>query len=624
MCGIYGMACAPDRPLRHPERLAAMGDRLRHRGPDGSGRIVEPSWALGAERLRIIDPTDRADQPLPAARGGGWLLANGEIYNAPDLRKRYRDYRFRSGTDVEVVHPLLADRGHGGLGELRGMFALAHWDAGRHELLLARDPAGEKPLFYAEAHGEIWFASEIQALLVHPDLDRDLDDRAITAYVALGYIPEPRTPFRAIRKLPAGCVGVWSPGRGLFISSYAYGPTAQREHPRDAADVARSIRESVTTAVRLQLRSDVPVGIFVSGGMDSALIAALATHEVNPSDIHTFTVRFADRGYDEGVHARRLATELGTEHHEASADWQDLEEAMWALVRGMAEPLADPALLPTWLLARRARGQVGVVLSGEGADELFGGYPTYLGHRWAAAGARVPGPLRDAIGHLLSGPAASTARVPIAYLLLRFLETADQDWARRHVTWFGTGLFPLLSADARDRLIEDLAIPAGVEDAVRAAMDLDYRTSLRDGLLVKLDRATMLHGLETRAPFLDPEVVRLSRTLTGRESVGRATTKLALRRAARGLVAPWVLHRRKRGLSVPIAAWINGALRQTIDDLLPADGPVVSGVLPALPIAQLLSEHRQGRRNHARALWALAILQLWHRYWVSGVRHDTR
>lgn len=610
MCGIYGMVSLAEAPLRHPQRLGEMGVSLRHRGPDGTGQCETPHAAIGAERLRIVDRRSRADQPFDDG-GGRWLVANGEIYNAAAIRAQFSTYGYRSRSDIECLLPLLAARGADGLDDVDGMFALALWNARDRSLLLARDRAGEKPLFYLRVGSEVWFASEIQALLRHPCLGRAIDDAAVTDYLALGYVREPRTLFRHVRKIPAGSAVVFH-GASCTRRAIEY-PAGGTPRSPEAA-VARLL-ELLENAVAKQLRADVPVGVFTSGGVDSSLIAAIAANR-SPGRLHTFTARVHPAPYDEGAFGRRLAAQLGTRHHEVTVDERGLTGALDLVSERFVEPLADPALLPTLLLARAAKRHVGVALSGEGADELFGGYPTYLGHQLAPALTRVPARALHVLHRAIAPLAASHSRVPVAFLADRLLRHAADDWISRHLSWFGTGLFPLLPPPARDALRTSLADQAHDTSAVASAMTLDFTTYLREGLLVKLDRAAMLASLETRAPYLDAHVTAFARGLPLSWTVRGARTKWLLKAAARERLPAWVVRRRKQGFSVPVAAWVNGSLRGEVDRLLAPERLARLGVLADLPIAQLLSEHRSGRANHGRPLWALIVLQRWFERWV--------
>jgi asparagine synthase (glutamine-hydrolysing) len=589
--------------LGHPEILRGMGQILSHRGPDGSGTVQQPHAAFGA-------------QPFQESGRARWLVANGEIYNAPALRSRYQDYPYRSRSDVEPLLPLLADIGPAGLTAVDGMFALASWDDCDRTLILARDRAGEKPLFYAAIAGEIWFASEIQALLLHPTIRRDLDDGALADYLTFGYVREPRTMFRAIRKVPAGT--------GLVFRSKGCSPSVHSIHypsiaPAPTAQAARrQLRTLLENAVAKQLTADVPVGIFASGGLDSSLLTAIAVEFVEPQRLHTFTARFADRSYDESACARRIARHFGTRHLEVDAGAASLQEALRTAVAGLAEPVADPAILPTYLLARAARDHVGVVLSGEGADELFGGYPTYLGHHLAASWQGLPASVREAVRKGFMRAGASHRAVPLRLLAHRFLAHAGEEWVTRHLCWFGTGLFASLDPETQASIRLSLSARMGGVDAVAGAMALDFDTYLREALLVKLDRTTMLVSLEARAPYLDAAVTALGKALPTAFKIQGMRTKRLLRDVAREFLPGWVIRRRKRGLSVPIAAWLNGGLRHEVDRLLAPDRLRRQGVLPDLPIAQLLTEHRGGRANHARALWALVVFQYFLEEWIPG------
>jgi asparagine synthase (glutamine-hydrolysing) len=619
MCGIYGMVSLTGSALAHPELMSGMGRALRHRGPDASGRLVRARGALGAERLRIMDPDPRADQPLHDRASDRWLVCNGELYNAPALRAQYRAYPFRTKTDVEPLLPMLQADGPEALSSVAGMFALAAWHEGTNALTLARDRAGEKPLFYIVVDNEVWFASEIQALLLHPRFAREIDPVARQDYLAFGHVREPRTLFRGLHKVGAGTFLTF----GADCRPPEARPFARVVAPEvNGPDRAGALSDLLRCAVRRQVKADVPVGSFLSGGLDSTLVTSLASTELKPSPIDCFTVAFPSRSYDEREHARAVTQHFGGRYHEVLADDTALRAALAEVVSRFAEPVADPAVLPTIMLARHARNHVGVVLSGEGADELFGGYPTYIGHWLAEAISRVPAGLRRSSSRLLRSAAGAPRSVSPAFLAYRLLDHAEDDWAARHLTWFGTGLFPFLDRRVKAGLVESIhehssnGTAAGNPPGAQA-MALDFATYLREGLLVKLDRATMAHSLEARAPFLDPDLSAFARDLPLEAKVRRFTTKRLLREVARDVVPRWVIRRRKHGLRVPIAEWINGTLRPEVDRLLDPRRISFTGLACDLPVRRLLSEHRSGHANHARALWAVIMLQYWFEHWVE-------
>ncbi len=601
MCGIYGMVSLDGSNLRRPDLAPRLAHALKHRGPDGVGEQTDQDAILGATRLRIVDRRDTGNQPF-VGPGGTVVVCNGEVYNAGEIRNRHPTYRYRSKTDVEPLVPLLETHGPTALTWLDGMFAIAAWNRETRTLLLVRDRAGEKPLFYAQFGHEVWFASEIQALREHPDKSCSLDSAAIADYLALGYVREPKTLHPEIRKIPAGTVVTFT-ANGSTSS-----PLDQRTDKTTTVHSARPdrLRSLLQSAVIKQMHADVPVGVFTSGGLDSSLVTAFAT-QVQPG-VHTFTARFTDSSYDEGLFARAVAAHFRSRHHEVVVNPKTLTEALEIVTARVAEPISDPAVLPTTLLSRVARQHVGAVLSGEGADEFFGGYPTYIGHQWADTVTRLPSPILASIRQTLTRKAASSKRVPMAMLLDRFLSHSADDTHRRHVSWFGTGLLRYLPRDWQDHVLGGL--PTHI-DPVLAAMEMDVSGYLREGLLTKLDRASMLWSLETRAPFLDKYVVAYARSLPRHEKVAGRKLKIALAEAAHGVVPSWIIRRRKRGLSVPIGSWINNELRTTVGRLLEPKRIANQTFMPELPVARLLAEHQQGRANHSRALWALIVLQLW-------------
>lgn len=603
MCGIYGMVARRGAALCRPAAADAMARALRHRGPDGHGRRAWKDAVLGVTRLRVVDLDPRADQPFTDATGMVTVACNGEIYNAPALRRRYAAFPFQSASDVEAVLPLFLDRGADGLAELDGMFALAVLDRRAGRLVLARDRAGEKPLFTASVGGECWFASEIGALLDAGAVRRSLDVGALRAFLRHGYIGEPATPFADIRKIPAGTI-VTVDGRGTAFRRY-WDP----DGPADAS--AAALPALMREAVARQTRADVPVGVFTSGGLDSSLLAALAAEAIGPARIRTFTVGFHDRSYDERRYADRLARTLGTTHESVTVDDEQVVEALDTLA-ATGEPIGDPAAVPTLVLARAAKTSVTVVLSGEGADEVFGGYPTYVGHRYAPYWAGLPAPVRAVVRAAVRALPSSGRRVPMTFLLGRFVDAAHLPWPERHLAWFANGLPPdALGAAAW----ADRTTPAMPEtDPVAGAMRLDYAGPLRERLLVKLDRATMRASLEARAPFLDPALTRAVRAAGGAHVRGPWTKRL-LREVARPILPRFILRRGKRGLSVPLHRWLSGPLARATDRLATAGRLAAAGLVDPTRVAVLVAAQRAGHAEHARALWTLLVAQHWLSYW---------
>lgn len=591
-----------------------MGEALRHRGPDGSATFREAHVAIGTERLRIIDLHERADQPFASPDGQVWLQANGEIYNSAELRALHPEYPFRSHSDVEAILPLYLERGTDAIPMLDGMFGLVIWDHRTRTLTLARDRAGEKPLFYTRVNGEVLFASELQCLLRHPDVSRELDPVAIAEYLRLGWIPEPRTPFAGIHRVPAGTYMRFR-ADGTSETVRYWDPYAFDIEPIAPREAVFELQRLIEEAVAKQLMSDVPVGVFISGGLDSSILATLASKVVGVQKVHTFSAQFAEESYDESSDAARLARRMRTRHVPVRTDEETLLDALRNVTQRVAEPLADPAILPTFLLARAAREHVKVILSGEGADELFGGYPTYLGHKIAPRYAALPSVMRRGIRSTVFAVPASRRKVTLEFLLKRFVDNAERPWIERHLSWFGTGLSTHVYASTPPPMPELEDVPQ-LDDPLAAAMLFDYRNYLRDNLLVKVDRATMLSSVEARAPFLDREVSAFALSLPSDLRVRRMTTKWVLKKAAEKWLPREVIHRRKRGLSVPIASWINGGLRSEVDRLLDPQRLRSQGIVNERYVGSLLAAHRSGEANHARALWAVVMLQYWLEFGV--------
>src|SRR5262245_28160197 len=574
MCGIFGWFSTLGAQPPDDDLLVRMAAVLRHRGPDEGGVFASGPIALGSRRLSIID-LEHGRQPLADESGDLRLVCNGEIYNAPSLRRDLeRRHRFRTHSDVEVLIHLYEEHGTGFLTHVEGMFALALWDSRRRELILARDRMGEKPLYHATHDGIVTFASELSALRLVRGVGDEPDPAALRLYLALGHFPAPHSPYRGIHKLRPGSMIVFRAGDPAPRSSQWW---SLREHARrgaarggsdrpDAATV-RVLRETIERSVAAQLMADVPLGVALSGGLDSAVIDTLAAGQ-QPEPRDTFTVAFPDPSYDEHAPALALATRIGAVPHVVHAGHMQLMGAIERLGAHMDEPLGDPAVLPTFLLAEEARRHVKVMLGGEGADELFGGYPTYPGHQAAVAYARCPRWLRR---HVLE-PAvrawpSSDHKVTLEFLLKRFVNHAADPLLERHSAWFGV-LPPREAMALAGQRLRDGFDPREPVTTLRRAlgaaeewndselaqvMTVDALFFLGEGLLTKLDRVCMSCSLESRSPYLGRDVVELAAAMPVGWKVRGLSTKWILREATRDLVPRDFLARRKRGLSVPLA-----------------------------------------------------------------------
>jgi len=608
MCGICGIATT--RGAVDPARLAAMSSTLVHRGPDSDGVYVDGPVGLAARRLAIIDLVT-GDQPLANEDGRVTVVQNGELYNYRELRLELEraGHVFSTSSDTEVLAHLYEEHGEGFAERLRGMFAVALWDSEQRRLLLARDRYGIKPLHYRESGGELVFASELRAL---PRGEIDLD--ALEAFLAFNSVPAPLTIFREVRKLPPGHVLVWEDGRSE-LKPYARPAPAQASGVRDdeEAELVEELRARMRDSVRAHLVADVPVGVLLSGGIDSALLAALAADETS-EPLRTFSIGFEERSFDELGDARLVAQRYGTQHRELVLR-PDAALLLPALADAFDEPFADSSALPTYLVSQLAAEDVKVALSGEGGDELFGGYYTYAADLLAQRTGWAAPLLRPLVERLPS----SSARASFDYRAKRFVRAAQLPPLERHHGWK-----EIFSREARaeltgrrddfdpvDLLRARFAETEGSELLARL-QDVDLGTYLVDDLLVKTDRASMAHSLEARVPFLDPVVTNLALALPTRHKVRGLRKKVLLRKAAAPLLPPELLRRRKRGFSIPAAAWLRGDLEPFARETLSAETLRRQGFFRPQAVSRLIDDHVAAREDLSRQLWGLLTFTLWH------------
>jgi asparagine synthase (glutamine-hydrolysing) len=616
MCGIAGFVGRAADPRATDASLRAMCGAIRHRGPDDEGRHVVPGIALGMRRLSIIDVSG-GHQPIFNEDESVVVVFNGEIYNHHQIRTRLtRDgHRLRTHSDTETLVHLYEDEGERMVHSLRGMFGFAIWDARRERLFVARDRLGIKPLYYWETDGGVAFASELRSFLALESFPRELDPDAVAEFLALGYVPEPACIFRGVRKLPPGHSLTWDrAGGGVRVERY-WTPV-RPELPRiDEREATEELLRLLDESVRCHLESEVPLGAFLSGGIDSSTVVALMARAMD-RQVETFSIGFDEEEHNEAPHAATVARDIGTKHTELIVR-PDADALVDEVVQVFDEPFADASMLPTFLVAQLARRHVTVALSGDGGDELFGGYTRYgqiLGQR------PLPGALRSAVGAVASRlPHAAPARNRLLDLSRtmrgRYAATVAQPLAIEH----GGVARPEIARRARamDDLLGRWFDEAGGRDFASQMTFVDMLSYLPGDILTKVDRTSMAVSLEARVPVLDHVVAEFAASLPSALKLRDGTGKWILRKAIEGLVPPQVLSHPKRGFGVPLRRWFRGELRPRLDALLRPDAPIYEWVDPDA-VRRVVGEHLSRRRDRNGLLWRLLVLDLWLRALARG------
>jgi asparagine synthase (glutamine-hydrolysing) len=622
MCGISGIV-----DFRHPPEgplLGRMSERLAHRGPDASGCVLRGAAALAHRRLSIIEPSALSNQPLCDHEQRLWITFNGEIYNYRELRAELRaeGARFRTESDTEVLLEAYRRWDVGLLPRLNGMFAFGLWDEGRQRLLLARDRLGEKPLFYQPLADGVAFASELPALAAHPGVERRLSPRALSQYLSFNYVLGDACVLEGVRKLPPAHYALVERDRPIAPARYwEVAPRfLDKARYRSLDEAAEALAALLEDAVRLRLVSDVPLGAFLSGGLDSSSVVAAMCRLRDRAGNRTFSSGFAEDSYSELPWARAVAAALGVDHRDEVVRG-DMAELLPRIVRHGGEPFADTSAIPMYFLARFARKHVTVCLSGDGADEILAGYPTHAADRLHRALRVVPRPLRALLARAADALPVTHRKVSLDYKARQFLRGAALPFARAHAFW--RTIFTeeekhalvrperraeVMAEDPAARFLPHFETVAGAHYLDQAAY-VDLQTWLPDDILVKVDRATMAHGLEARPPFLDHRLVEFAASLPVACKMRGLRGKRVLRRAQRGRLPAGVLRRRKQGFNAPVSAWLLGPLRPLAEEALRA--PALREWIDPAAVDRLWRAHEGFAADNGLKLYGLTCLGLW-------------
>ncbi len=628
MCGICGFFQL--RGQADAATLKKMNDQIVHRGPDDEGFFLADGVGLAARRLSIIDLTT-GHQPLSSQSGNSWITYNGEVYNFPELRRELagRGYKFRSQSDTEVVVNLYEEFGLEFVKKLRGMFAFAIYDRKNRRLVLARDHIGKKPLYYSLDPGRgLVFASEIKAILQFPGICRDVDPEALDFFLTLEYVPAPLSIFKSVRKLPAGHMLVYEDDKAAIHEYWDVTPGAG---PGDFAGARERFLGLLEEAVRMRMISDVPLGAFLSGGIDSsAVVATMARLSSQP--IRTFSIGFEEKSYSELPYSRLVAEQFKTDHHERILA-ADIRTLVLQLAQCLDEPLGDFSNFPTYLVSRTARENVTVALSGDGGDEIFGGYEHYMAQKLARfVDAPLFGPLRSLASRALRLVPPSDLKKGPVNRLKRFSEGFGNSPAQRHYRW-------MLFLTALQK--SSLYTPAFLENGflrdlherepfrsffersrqfpgINQDLYLDLKTYLADDIMVKVDRMSMAASLETRAPLLDYKLVEFAFSLPPGWKIKGGTGKWFFKKAMEGILDPTIIYRQKEGFSIPIKNWLKTDLKELMLETLSEKKINDMGYFSYACVQKMIGEHLQNRENHAHRLWALMQFHLWHENFAGG------
>jgi asparagine synthase (glutamine-hydrolysing) len=627
MCGICGIVSSSDRPI-DGSALTLMCESLIHRGPDDEGFYVDDYAGLGIRRLSIIDLVT-GHQPMCNENGTIWLVFNGEIYNYKELRSRLesKGHIFTSSSDSEVIIHAYEEFGDDCINQLNGMFAFAIWDTPRRRLLLVRDRLGIKPLYYAVLRDQLLFGSELKAVITHPSAPRNIDIEALDLFLSLEYIPAPKTIISGVSKLPPGHRLILQDGQ---VRVERYWDFAKKEVNCHEQDCIEQLTELVQDSVHMRLMSDVPIGAFLSGGIDSSTVVAfMNSGGVEP--VQAFSIGFQDETYNELSYARKSARHFGAVHHTEILK-PDIVNLIQKLVEHLDEPLADFSIFPTYLVSELASRSVKVVLSGDGGDEIFGGYDTYVAQQFDNVYSNLPDRLRrDALPRLMALVPPQPAKKGLVNKSKRFIEGAALDPTLQHSRWMiflnsadrGHLYQPWLQAELNGSsaasLLQSHFDQASQLDALTQQQYVDIKTYLADNILTKVDRMSMAASVETRVPLLDHRVVEFALNLPRSLKLNRLKTKVALRKVAANRVPAEILNKPKQGFSIPLKHWLREPLMPMMSDLLSPETVPARGYFEPQTVARWMQEHLDGRANHSHRLWALMVVELWQQRVLDAI-----
>lgn len=642
MCGIAGYMNLTGNPVETGEHipLVTMCDSIKHRGPDEWGmQVVGPS-ALGMTRLSIID-LSTGKQPISNEDDSVWIVFNGEIYNFHALKQSLlqKGYKFKTGTDTEVILHLYQEHGLACLDHLEGMFAFAIYDKNKRRLLIARDRMGEKPLHYAVVGDHLVFCSEIKGILAFPGFKKEVDTFALRQYMALEYVPAPRSIFAGINKLAPASYLLVENGQ---IKTKTYWQIPRTENQMGEQEALTRLKDLLDESIKLRLISDVPLGVFLSGGIDSSLITAMASKHVSHK-LQTFSIGFEEASFDESSHAQAVADHIGTRHTMKKLTSDAIVQSVSTLWQYLDEPLADASIIPTYLLSKMTKEHVTVALSGDAGDELLGGYPTYLAHNLAGLFNVIP----SAVLHRLINPMVSMLPVShnnlsFDFKIKRFLGSVDKQATERHFRWMGSiapekhkdlfvkefrqklaGAEPVTYQKLVDQIDWDyfghVGRRSGNGSLINNIMHLDLLTYLADDLLVKSDRASMAASLEVRVPFLAYPVVEFARQLPPDLKLKGFRTKYLLRKLASRYLPESIVERPKKGFGIPVARWLQSDLKPLVDKLLSREYIGEQNIFQWNTVSGLLDDHMQKRADRRKELWTMLMFQCWwDKYFANG------
>jgi asparagine synthase (glutamine-hydrolysing) len=626
MCGIVGIVRNDKRSVDQA-LVSRMCEAIRHRGPDEDGFYFNDHVGMGMRRLSIIDLSG-GQQPIPNQDRSAWIVFNGEIYNYLELRAKLEKlgHTFHTNSDTEAIVHAYDQYGTDCPNHLRGMFAFAIWDERTEELFLARDRVGKKPILYAQVNGEFIFGSEFSALLLHPSISRDVDAEAIHHYLSFMCVPAPMTAYKAIRKLEPGHSLRLRKGE-IKLEQY-WRPDFTRKVKINEHDAGEEAIRILRDAVKVRLMSEVPLGAFLSGGIDSSAVVALMSQE-SSDPVKTFSIGFEEQDFSELHHARRIAEHVGADHHEFIVR-PDALEVLPLLVEHYGEPYADSSAIPTYYVARETRKHVTVALNGDGGDESFAGYERYAAMRLAERYHRIPGLLREGVFQQAIEliPSSATRRSRIRDVK-RFIEAASLPKVERYLRWvsvFNTDAKQDLysHAFAREtqnssvkRLLDPWFVRANGTGIIDAALEADIMTYLPNDLLVKVDIATMAVSLEARSPFLDHHVIEFAASLPENLKLRGLTTKYLLKRVLKTLLPAENLERKKMGFGVPIGHWFRGSLQPFLRETILSDKALKRQLFKPEVVKRMVELHTRGERDHSHQLWTLLMLELWYQRFID-------